>query len=153
MNEDKLIEENRGLVKNIVCQFKPRNITEVEEFEQAGLIGLMKAIRKYDASKGKLSTIAFYYINGEITKYIRQEKNYRYSSSGLDSIVQPTHINVSEYLGTLSITEKNIIDLFLDGYSFTEIGDKFGHNRSWASRIYKDLVKKIRKNYDTSRSN
>jgi len=147
MNEDKLIEDNRGLVKSIVVEFHPRNVTEYEEYEQAGLIGLMKAIRKYNPAKSKLSTYAFYYIHGEISRYIKQEKGGQHSLGGFDQLIQPSHTSIMEYFGNLTPTETSIIDMYASGYSFKAIGDKFGHNRSWANRIYKDLVKKIRKNY------
>ena len=66
---DDLIEKNMGLVVSVVNSFKPRNQTEREDYVQAGRIGLWKALKKYDRSKGAvLSTYAWNPIRWEIIK-------------------------------------------------------------------------------------
>jgi len=68
-----LVEENMGLVKSIAIRFRDRG-TEMEDLVQIGTIGLIKAIRGFDAGFGtKLSTYAVPLIMGEIKKYLRDD--------------------------------------------------------------------------------
>ena len=148
-DENILIEDNRGLVKTIVQHFKPRNKTEFDEYEQAGLIGLMRAIRKHDPNKGKLSTIAFYYITGEISKYIKQEKkNIGIGGMDLELICYNRKLDFSDYFANLNNTERQVIDLKVEGYTFKEIGEKMGgYTGSWANFIYQNIIKTIKQRY------
>lgn len=144
-NEDRLIAENRGLVKTIVRQFNPKNRNEFEEYEQAGLIGLLKAIRKHDANKGKLTTIAFYYITGEISRYIKKEKkSIGLGGFELDKLCCVTKFSVNDYLTKLTPVEQQIIDMRVKGYTFKEIGSILGgYSRGWANNVYRNLIKRI----------
>ena len=76
-----LIEENMGLVVSVVESFRPQSSQERDTFIQAGRIGLWKALKKYDASKGAaLSTFAWNPIRWEIIKEIKStSKNKGYS--------------------------------------------------------------------------
>ena len=42
-----LIETHMGLVISVVNSFKPQNMTERDDYIQAGRIGLWKALKKY----------------------------------------------------------------------------------------------------------
>lgn len=144
--ENELILNNVALVRSIVKRFKPRNTNDKLEFEQAGLIGLMKAIRKHDPQKGQLSTIAFYYINGEIIKFIKKEKSDQAGRiSSDDELFYTKKQDIYEILPKLNETERAIITLYLEGYSFKEIGTKLGnYSKGWANNIYRGIIKKIK---------
>ncbi len=142
--EDDLIESNRGLVKSIVQKFKPRNANQFDEYEQAGLIGLFKAIRKFDPTKGKLSTYAFYYIAGEIREYIAQEKFHMYKPyEVLLKKCYKIQERIYECIDTLSEIENSILEMRIKGYSFSEIGKIHGRDKSWANAEYRKLLKRI----------
>ena len=49
--ESELIELNSGLVRAIAFRFRGRG-TELEDLLQIGTIGLIKAIRSFDAARG-----------------------------------------------------------------------------------------------------
>lgn len=54
----KIIENNKGLIWNIVKRFKDRGV-EIEDIFQIGCIGFIKAIKRFDFEYGvKLSTYA-----------------------------------------------------------------------------------------------
>lgn len=143
-NENELVLKNLPLVRSIVKKFKPRNIDQYKEYEQAGLIGLMKAIRRHDINKGALSTIAFYHIRGEIIKYINLEKKQT-TPSQLEDICYNEKISVYDYLPQLNDIERNIINLRLQGYSFKEIGTMLGnYSRGWANNIYRNIIKRAK---------
>lgn len=70
---EELIEDNSGLVWNIVKRFSGRGY-EAEDLYQVGSIGLIKAIQRFDTSlEVQLSTYAVPYIMGEIKRYIRDD--------------------------------------------------------------------------------
>ena len=68
-NEQKLaelIENNKGLVMSIVKRFIGRG-HEIEDLNQIGMMGLIKAIKRFDTNYDvQLSTYAVPYIIGEI---------------------------------------------------------------------------------------
>lgn len=68
-----LIEQNLGLVHHIVKRFVGRGY-EMEDLFQVGVIGLMKAVDKFDiAYEVKFSTYAVPLITGEIKRFIRDD--------------------------------------------------------------------------------
>lgn len=69
----KLMEINAGLVRSIALRFKDRGV-EYEDLIQIGSIGMLKAIRSFDVSKGTVfSTYAVPLIIGEIKRFIRDD--------------------------------------------------------------------------------
>lgn len=151
-NEELLIQENIGLVIHIAQSFKPRNPLELDEYVQLGRIGLLKAIRNYDSSKAALTTFAWYYISGEIKRYLQSEK--RFSSKHLCTDAYDTEstpqLNVEDYLPScLTTTEKFIVLKRLEKYSFREIGNLLGGKpRGWTDKQYHKAVKKIKDYYE-----
>lgn len=68
-----LIEKNLGLVHHIVKRFAGRGY-DLEDLFQIGVIGLMKAIDKFDLELGlRLSTYAVPMIAGEIKRFLRDD--------------------------------------------------------------------------------
>lgn len=68
-----LIEQNLGLVHHIVKRFLNRGY-EAEDLFQIGVIGLMKAVDKFNTSfEVKFSTYAVPLIAGEIKRFIRDD--------------------------------------------------------------------------------
>ncbi len=83
--QEKLIENNQGLVWSIVRRFLPRikgHGIEPEDLYQMGCIGLIKAIRHYDESQGTaFSTYAVPKIAGEIRRFLRDDGMLKVSRS------------------------------------------------------------------------
>ena len=73
--KQKMILDNTPLVKKVASKiyFKlPRDAhIEFDELVNTGIIGLIKAIDKFDESKAKFSTYAYIKIRGEILDYLR----------------------------------------------------------------------------------
>ncbi len=68
-----LIENNLGLVRHIVKRFAGRG-HDLEDLFQIGVIGLIKAIDKFDLTLGlKFSTYAVPMITGEIKRFLRDD--------------------------------------------------------------------------------
>ena len=70
---ERLIWANRGLVKKIALRFCDRGV-ELDDLMQIGSIGMIKAIRSFDLSRGNcFSTYAVPLIFGEIRRHLRDE--------------------------------------------------------------------------------
>lgn len=68
-----IMELNSGLLNGIAHRFKGRG-TDFEDLVQIGSIGLLKAIRSFDLSRGfAFSTYAVPLIIGEIRRYLRDD--------------------------------------------------------------------------------
>ena len=116
-----LVEENMGLVISIVNRFNPKNLTEREDYIQAGRIGLWKALEKFCEDRGtKFSPYAWNPIRWEIIKEIVPS--------------------------TLTQEEKRIISLRLEGNNFKDISSQLNLSRSSVKKLFNSAVKKIRDN-------
>ncbi|WP_281951169.1 sigma-70 family RNA polymerase sigma factor [Nitrosophilus kaiyonis] len=73
--KQKIILDNTPLVKKVASKifFKlPKDSgIEFDELVNTGIIGLIKALDKYDSEKAKFSTYAYIKIRGEILDYLR----------------------------------------------------------------------------------
>lgn len=78
---NELIENNKGLVYSIVKRFIGRGY-EVDDLYQIGMMGLVKAIKRFDTEfEVKLSTYAVPYILGEIKRFLRDDGPIKVSRS------------------------------------------------------------------------
>ena len=67
---EELMTNNLGLVRSIALKFRDRGV-EYEDLIQIGAIGMLKAIRSFDLSKGTVfSTYAVPLIIGEIRRHL-----------------------------------------------------------------------------------
>jgi RNA polymerase sigma factor (sigma-70 family) len=145
MNE--LIEQNMGLVVSVVNSFKPQNITEREDYIQAGRIGLWKALTKYDSTKGAvLSTYAWNPIRWEIIKEIKSIKKSRYKP--LPAAKIPSYLNREEFWEmvppSLSEEEVFLLELRRMGYKLSEMADISGKKNSYVKRVFYKALKKLK---------
>jgi RNA polymerase sporulation-specific sigma factor len=72
--ENEMIEQNKGLVTYVInCRMRHLvKHLDPDDVFQVGCIGLLQAVRKFDAKRGiKLSTYAVPFIQGLIGKYVR----------------------------------------------------------------------------------
>ena len=76
-----LLAENMGLVRTAALRFRDRG-TEYEDLLQIGTIGMIRAIRSFDLSRGlAFSTYAVPLIVGEIRRHLRDDGLLRVSRS------------------------------------------------------------------------
>ena len=76
---EKLIVDNTGLLRTVALRFRDRG-TEFEDLMQIGPIGMIKAIRSFDVSRGTaFSTYAVPLIVGEIRRHLRDDGLIRVS--------------------------------------------------------------------------
>lgn len=78
---EQLVEENMGLVGSVVKRFDNRGYDR-EDLFQIGLIGLLKAIEKFDFSyEVRFSTYAVPLVMGEIRRFLRDDGMIKVSRS------------------------------------------------------------------------
>lgn len=112
---NELIMRYSGLVRSISRRMAniSRNYAEEEDLESYGMLGLIKAIEKYDSNRGAgFETFAIYRIRGEILDYIRRNdwipRSVRKRSQEFENTVdritselgrKPTEQEISKALG------------------------------------------------------
>lgn len=100
-----LIEDNTRLIYSIVKMFEGNK----EDLYQAGVLGLLKALKNFDKSLNvKFTTYAYPYILGEIRKQVREDKQIKISrdiSRFNYKIAEVTNLLSQKYLRQPSIKE------------------------------------------------
>lgn len=156
---EQLVLDNLGLVVSIAKSLRPTNYTELEEYIQVGTIGLWKAIEKHDPTRAKLSTLAWNSIRWEIIRYIEKTKKYDDFINADDTVyilskqhrqharaIERYPNRFQEWLpGDLSKSERIVVEMRNQGYTFQEIGHALGgYTRGWANKLFKSAIEKIR---------
>lgn len=118
---NRLVELNFGLVRKEVHHWLNQCSESYEDLLQVGCIGLIRAIERFEMSKGHaFSSFAIPYIRGEIQHYLRDKspsvripRQWLTLQSQANSVVQrlqvklnrqPTDVEIAEALG-ISITQ------------------------------------------------
>jgi len=129
--ENFLVENNIGLVRSVVKRFLNRGC-EYDDLIQIGSIGLLKAIKKFDAGFNvKFSTYAIPMIIGEIKRFLRDDGIIKVSRN-LKEIANRAHIaketlekgygrepTISEIASVLEISKEDLV-VALDSVQSTE---------------------------------
>mgnify|MGYP000854913819 FL=1 len=108
---NELVENNKGLVYNIVKRFVGRGY-EIDDLYQIGMMGFVKAIKRFDTDyEVKLSTYAVPYILGEIKRFIRDDGPVKVSRSLKElstkiSVIQKEYLTKGIELGIEEIASK-----------------------------------------------
>lgn len=107
--QNKIVEENMGLVWSVVKRFYNRG-HEPEDLFQIGCIGLIKSIKKFDVSFNvKFSTYAVPMIMGEIKRFIRDDGIIKISRSVKELAVKA--MNVKEIMLKETNSEPSVKEL------------------------------------------
>lgn len=157
---EELFIENENLIYHVLKTHFPMYYFD-EDIRQIGAIGLWKACKKYDLHVSKFSTYACLCIKNEILHHLRIQnakrrhldiplrsideilKNANDISLG-DTIVGMEDIDYIDWDGfwnSLSLNEKKIVYLRMNGYNQKEIGRILGVSRSLINRILLNGIK------------
>jgi len=118
---EQLIKENTGLVWSVVKKFARRGY-DLDDLYQIGAIGLLKCIRKFDASFDvKFSTYAIPMIIGEIKRFLRDDGMIKVSRPMKELATKARYVTemlsaklgraptISEVAGELNITIEELV--------------------------------------------
>lgn len=143
--EIELILENMGLVLSQSLSFYGNSYISKEDYHQAGLIGLLKAIRKYDPTKAKLATFSFHTIKNEILlEHRKNKRNLKLLGEEDVKIKEQNKENFDEFLPEMSNLDKQIINYKLEGYTIADIADKMYMSQNDIKKQLKRIYKEIR---------
>jgi RNA polymerase primary sigma factor len=115
-----LVRHNQRLVWKIALGYQGRGL-DAEDLVQHGTIGLMRAVRKFDATKGfKFSTYATWWIRQAITRAIADEGTL---------IRLPVHVH--EKVSKVAVAERKLLNegrprtvdnvAYVTGFTFAEV--------------------------------
>lgn len=102
-----------GLVYGIIQRYT--KYFEKDDLYQAGMVGLINAYHNFDSSQGtKFSTYAYYYVLGEVRKFVREAGLVKVSSDlvKLNQSIEKVREVMSQRLGREPTTTE--ISLFLE---------------------------------------
>ncbi|MDE6302736.1 MAG: sigma-70 family RNA polymerase sigma factor [Clostridia bacterium] len=156
--ENEILTTYSPLVKSIARSFYV--IGEDEDLIQMGMIGLMRAVRTYNAdSSAAFKTYASHCIRNTITDAVRKQ-NALPDSDSLDGLLLPSDEQEPERIfiegetsqllfdaisSVLNERELSVLRLFLDAMSYAEISEKLGMEKKQVDNTIYALRKKIKK--------
>jgi RNA polymerase sporulation-specific sigma factor len=163
-----LITENMGLVWHVARKFQRTAKFlgfDLDDIMQEGVIGLVKAAKKFDESRGTVfSTYATRCIQNEILMSFRKrrrwQEHYRsisietpFSEDGklrvIDTLGYDQDFNsdvfLIEFLKRLPDRYKTIMRLRLSGLTHQEIAEKIGLSQSYVTKLIIRIQHKYRK--------
>ena len=167
--ENELVEKNMGLVYYIARSFQKSTTggIEYDDLVQEGMVGLVKAARTFDESRGFLfSTYAGNCIQKEILAYMKRQRKHKRSISinqdirGFQGVpveealgfCQKEYENVwkrdllERCMGVLDQNQRKIVLLYYGkGLKQTEISKQLGISQAQVCRIIKKSLEKMRK--------
>jgi DNA-directed RNA polymerase sigma subunit (sigma70/sigma32) len=144
--EARLVRENIGLVISQALKFKPTRVTDVDDYIQAGSIGLLKAIRKYQPERGKLSSFAWPSIWREI---VHEANKFKEATQSLEFDISVDYVdNLKDCIPDLTPDQLQIFTLRAEGHTLKEIGSRFDKTKEWARQQLNVIIQKIRDLHD-----
>ncbi len=100
---DELILKYYPFVKNVVLRMAakfPLDHSEIEDLVNVGIIGLMKAIEKFDEKRNvRFETFAYMRIKGAVWDELRQRDYFSRTTRGKDSRIQKALFELQKELG------------------------------------------------------
>ena len=142
-NESEIVKEYSPLVVSQALKFRPNKLTNFDDYMQAGYIGLLRAIRKYDPDRNtKFSTFSVICIRRQIMKEYSKLRMYpsAFEDKEDENIRDPFWEVQPDYL---TPTEKEVLGLRLQGYTYEQIGSKMDFTKSWASELLSQTPQRI----------
>lgn len=146
MTEEQELLKNIRIVGAQANHFAPNNVCDREDFMQTGCIALLKAIRKRDPTKGKLTTYSWPMIYRDIKKK-QSEKfkiNYTKPESPRNDFSLPTFHLWEIIPDNMTDQEMEIIELKLDNYNIRQIAKRLGIKCKDVEEIFTSACQKIR---------
>ena len=152
--EEQLIQQHYGLVVAKALIFASSDRGALEDYIQVGLIGLLKAIRKYDETKAKFSTFASVCIKNELINFSNRtlKKNKRvkivYNTDLMSSLSENAKYYYLEKESLFEIEhelltkeQKLILKRKMENHSHKEIAEEIGCSKGSLKNKFRQIVK------------
>ncbi len=144
-----------GLIYSIINKYSDK--FDKEDLYQVSMIGLMDAYKHYDKNYDtKFSTFAYYYIVGEVNKYIRESGSLKVSKGLIDlkkKIIktkevmtqklgrEPSNLEISIFL---DIDENLLDEVMVATDEVDSLDDKYEYVSSYEDTCMKDDILDLR---------
>jgi len=163
--------DHLGLVRTIAAKYTPRGtpIEDTDEYGE-GVMGLLRAVEKYDPAQGPFSTVAWKSIQGAIIQSWRKKKRQkrtgvvvsfeennntdpidsRLDLSNVDQVIASyfePHPNDTE---NDLLAKKVLFEHFINEKTWAEIGRDLQVTREWARQLGKQALELIRTRFKIS---
>ena len=155
--EEQLILKHYGLVVSQALGFIDNDKQLLEDYIQVGLIGLLKAIRKYDENVSRFSTFATTCIKNELinfsNRFVKRDKKLKviYNTDLLLTLSEKYIAEKSDSFESITepLTDEQrfIITKKIQNYSDTEISESIGCSRSSLRNKIRDIIDTIKGSY------
>ena len=148
--EEQLVLDHYKLVAAHARNFRNTNVTDVDDYIQAGLIALIKANRQFDADKGEWPAYVSVSIRREIAREFSRFTHILTKPLIEDTVEDDTIEILHEFFPkSLTTQERKIIKNRLEGRSLREIGESMGYSHEYINQLLHKAYKKIKEaNFD-----
>ena len=150
-NVEKLVRDYEKLAYKVAHRFTPKTMVDFEDIKQMALIGLYKAAKNFDESKGtKFSTFAYRVATNEVLQEMKrfQRDNPSLEEMELEITYQEPYYEDSTTMQSVKVylddNEYKIVCMTMDGYNQKEISKAVGLSQSQVSRVFIRAKEKIR---------
>jgi len=143
------IEEHMALVHALARRYAGRG-EPVEDLVQAGTVGLIKAVDRFEPSRGELQTFAVPFIRGEIRHHLRRRRRDGVPVADVDpGAAAPAdgdlRLLVAGGLDALEPTDRRILELrFFEDRTQVEIAGELGLSPATVSRRVQASLRRLR---------
>lgn len=161
--KDDLIRKNANLVRYVIDRCYP-TLRHDDDLYQVGLIGLWKAIERYDPQKGAFSSYAYSCIRCELADEFRRRGKQRLKTISLDTQVTSKdsevrlgdiipgdkdvpYVDTELFLTNLSPLERTTFEALTNGNSPVEIARDLGVSRQAVHKTCRRIRRKWRDAY------
>lgn len=141
---EELFEANYGLLVSQAISFRPRNQDELDDFIQAGSIGMINAIKTYNPKMSALSTHICNCVKNSIINFIKANKKHKAFDIN-NNIEQKSSDLLFEYLpDNLTDIDYLIINMKLQGLTRKEMAKQLNCKENNVKYKVKKTFEKIR---------
>lgn len=166
MTKEEMFNKNIKLAYKIANKYRINHSNEIEDIKQIALIGLWKAVTRYNG-KNTLSTFAYVVIQNEINLYLRKSKksvkaisiNTEFKENVTIEDILQADDSIEEFLDYVEQEEikqvlnevleskneinKNIYELYRKGYKQHQIAEMVNMSQTNVSKIINKINKKV----------
>lgn len=164
------VEAHLGLVILLATQVAAQVACDeslLEDLVQAGCVGLLEALRRYDPAQGAFSTYAVPWIRGQLRRVLHREQRSltplpRASVPAADPttaqlLARRELRDLQQHLPTLSLKERRVLELRFGlgeepGHTLAETGTRLGINAARARQIEQQALHRLRERLATDES-
>lgn len=149
---NQMVEQNMNLAYHVANKFNCKRISQ-DDIKQVAMIGLIKAVEKFNPNKGKFSTYACKVIKNEIINEIKRANRFpaEMADDEMNQLESDTLSPADKEYFMFELESKldhqefvAVTMQFLEGCTQKEVAEEIGCSQGQVCRIIKKAKKKIK---------